>query len=120
MICGIGIDLTLTSRVKMAIKKSPRLMERIYTDPEKKYCLSKANPWPHFAARFAAKEAFIKAWGTVVLPKEIETIVAKGGRPSLKFYGKTAELLKKNRIKRCHLSLSHEGDYAIASVLLEV
>ncbi len=120
MIFGIGIDQATVSRVKEAVRKrGPKLIDYLFTEKEKKYCESKKDPWPHYAARFAVKESFIKAWGKTVSPLEIEVDVNKNGRPSLTLKGKILKQTEEGDIKKLHLSLSHEGDSAVAVVVLE-
>ncbi|MBI5778227.1 MAG: holo-ACP synthase [Planctomycetes bacterium] len=129
MIIGIGIDLIEVRRVKALLNK-PNL-GRIFTAQEIKYCRSKKNQAESFAARFAAKEAFLKAigtgWGTRQSPKwtEIEIIrhPASGIRHpktvTLRLSGKAQKIAKQLGAKHTHLSLTHTRDYAMAVVILE-
>ena len=129
MIIGIGIDLIEVRRVKALLNK-PNL-GRIFTASEIRYCRSKANPAESFAARFAAKEAFLKAigtgWGTADSPRwnEIEVIrhPASGIRHpqpvSLILSGKAKSICQKLKVIRTCLSLTHTKDYAMAVVILE-
>ena len=118
MIIGIGIDLIEVRRVKALLRK-PNL-GRIFTAQEIKYCRSKANPAESFAARFAAKEAFLKAigtgWGTAQSPKlnEIEAQIH-----DLKLFGKAQKIAKQLGAKHTHLSLTHTKDYAMAVVIID-
>lgn len=118
MIVGIGIDIARSSRLKSAKKRS-KLLDRIFTDSEKKYCFSKADPWLHLAARFAAKEAFVKANEQLICPKDIEIRLDSRGHPRIQLKRKNRRPSELKKIKRSWLSLSHDGDYAIALVLLE-
>lgn len=117
MVIGIGIDLVDVRRIKSLVKK-PHL-DRIFTAQEIKYCRSKNNPAESFAARFAAKEAFMKAinigWGTAQSPKwnEIEVQIS-----DLKVSGKARQIAGRLGVKHTHISLTHTKDYAIAVVVL--
>ena len=101
-----------------------RFVERVFTDDEIAYCRSRRDPAPHFAARFAAKEAFIKAWsgsrthqppllGSLDL-REIEVVDDGYGRPALALHGTLAQMVGPCSTS---VSLSHDGDAAIAVVL---
>ena len=118
MISGIGIDLVHIPRFeRIARKWESRFLDRLFTDQEKTYCLRKADPYPSFAARFAAKEAFFKASRLSVIPwKQIEVVNNEEGRPSLLLHGSVKQLHETSRI---HLSLSHDGDHAAAQVIIE-
>jgi holo-[acyl-carrier protein] synthase len=122
MIYGIGIDLVKIQRMKDASEKWGRkFIERILTENEIKYCFDKKEPYPSLAVRFAAKEALIKAIGSeiAVNMKDIEIINTENGRPLIKVSGKLEDFFKEKKIKRCHLSLSHEKEYGAACVVLE-
>lgn len=109
-------------RIRRAIEKNPRFLERVYTQQEIACCRRKANCWQSFAARFAAKEAVGKALGTGIGPvglKEIEVINAASGQPQVALYGKAQELAQSRNIQRVHISLSHSEAYAIATAVLE-
>jgi len=131
MIIGIGIDLVEVKRVKALLKK-PNL-GRIFTAQEIKYCRSKQNPSESFAARFAAKEAFLKAigtgWGTAQSPRLNEIEIKTCSEPlqgklsesmrNLRLAGKAKSICQKLKVIHTHLSLTHTNDYAIAVVILE-
>lgn len=124
MIVGTGVDIVEVPRVAAAIERfGQRFMERIYTEAEVRYCESKANKMERYAARFAAKEAALKAIGTGwrrgVRWRDIEVQREPGGRPTLVFSGKAAEFAARLGMKRASLSLSHTKEQAIAQVILE-
>ncbi|MBR4944441.1 MAG: holo-ACP synthase [Peptococcaceae bacterium] len=122
MISGIGTDLVEIARIKQAIEKNPHFTERVYTAQEIAYCQRKKNPWQSFAARFAAKEAVSKAFGTGIGPvglTEIEILNSSNGQPAVMLYGKAKELADSRHIQRVHVSLSHSEAYAMATVVLE-
>lgn len=124
MIVGIGVDIVEVPRVAATIERfGRRFLERVFTEDEIRYCESKHNRVERFAARFAAKEAGLKAIGTGwrrgVAWKEVEVRREPGGRPTLAFSGKAAEFAGKLGMKRASLSLSHTAEHAIAQVILE-
>jgi len=123
MIAGIGIDIIEINRIRRVLEKNPAFQQKVFSEQEIQYCVSKADPSMSFAARFAAKEAFMKALGTgwnhEVSWVEIETVINKNGSPSLSITGKTRMTLTARNITSCHLSLSHEKEYSVACVVLE-
>jgi holo-[acyl-carrier protein] synthase len=124
MIVGTGIDIVEVPRVAQAIERfGDRFLHRIFTPGEIQYCDSKKNRAERYAARFAAKEAGLKAIGTGwrlgVAWKELEVRREPGGRPTLVFSGRAAEFANRLGAKRAHLSLSHTEEHAIAQVILE-
>jgi holo-[acyl-carrier protein] synthase len=124
MIVGTGIDIAEVPRIRHSIERyGQRFLERIFTDGEIRYCDSKANRMERYAARFAAKEAAMKALGTGwnhgVRWRDCEVVRLPGGRPSMKFYGKAGEFAAKLGAKNVALSISHTQEQAIAQVILE-
>jgi holo-[acyl-carrier protein] synthase len=124
MIVGTGIDITEVPRIAAAIERfGERFLNRVYTAKEIAYCRSKKNAVERFAARFAAKEAGMKAIGTGlrqgVTWHDVEVGREPGGRPTIIFSGRAAEFAAKLGAKRAHLSITHLEQTAIASVILE-
>src|SRR5438477_11131024 len=124
MIVGTGIDIAEVPRIAEAIARfGQRFIQRIFTEGEIRYCDSKANRIERYAARFAAKEAAMKALGTGwnygVRWRDIEVTRRPGSRPAVVFHGKAAEFAAKLGAKNAALSLSHTADQAIAHVILE-
>ena len=124
MIVGTGIDIAEVPRIAESIKRfGERFIRRIFTDGEIRYCDSKANRVERYAARFAAKEATMKALGTGwnygVRWRDIEVLRQPGHRPTIKFHGRAAEFAARLNTKNISLSLSHTPEQAIASVILE-
>jgi holo-[acyl-carrier protein] synthase len=124
MIVGTGVDVTEVARIKAAVERfGDRFLKRVFTPAEVRYCLAKANPAERLAARFAAKEAGMKAIGTGlrngVTWQDVEVLRRPGGRPMLRFSGKAAEIAAQLGCERAHLSLSHTAEQAIAFVILE-
>ena len=124
MIVGTGIDIAEVPRIAESIQQfGERFLRRIFTDQEIRYCDSKANRVERFAARFAAKEAAMKAlgtgWSRGVRWRDIEVWRSPGSRPTIRFHGKAAEFAARLSTKNVALSLSHTPEQAIASVILE-
>ena len=123
MIIGCGTDLVYIPRMKEAIEKWPKkFLRRVFTAAEIKACKSKACPEKHFASRFAAKEAFLKALGTGfskgISFHEISVENDSSGKPVLRHKGKVSKILKQKKGAKIHVSLSDEKDYALAFVIL--
>jgi len=124
MIVGTGIDITEVPRIAEVIERhGVRFLRRIFTEGEIEYCDSKANRMERYAARFAAKEAAMKAlgtgWNRGVRWRDVEVCREPGGRPTIQFHGKAAEFAAKLGAKHTALSLSHTAQQAIAQVILE-
>jgi holo-[acyl-carrier protein] synthase len=124
MIVGTGIDVAEVPRVAAAIERfGRRFIQRIFTEAEIRYCDPKANRVERYAARFAAKEAGMKALGTGwnhgVRWRDVEVRRQPGQRPTIVFHGKAAEFAKKLRVVNAALSITHTADQAIAQVILE-
>ncbi len=123
MIYGIGTDIVKIDRIRIAAEKwGGSFVEKILTPGEISYCYGKNDPYPSIAVRFAAKEALIKAIGgeVSVKMKDIEVLNDTKGRPSIKVSNRLEVFFKEKKITRCHLSLSHEKEFGVASVVLEV
>lgn len=124
MIVGTGIDIAEVPRIRQAMERfGDRFVHRIYTAGEIRYCDSKANRVERYAARFAAKEAAMKALGTGwnhgVRWRDCEVARLPGGRPTILFHGKAAEIAAKLGVKHAALSITHTAEQALAQVLLE-
>jgi holo-[acyl-carrier protein] synthase len=124
MIVGTGIDISEVPRIAESIQRfGDRFLRRVFTEGEIEYCESKANRVERYAARFAAKEAAMKAlgtgWSRGVRWRDIEVSRQPGTRPTIKFHGKAAEFAAKLNATNVALSLSHTPQQAIAQVILE-
>jgi len=124
MIFGTGIDIAEVPRIEASIARfGDRFLRRIFTEAEIRYCESKANRVERYAARFAAKEAAMKAigtgWNHGVTWRDVEVCRQPGSRPTIAFHGKAAEFATKLGAVHVALSLSHTKEYAIAQVILE-
>lgn len=122
-IVGIGIDIVEVDRIQKTLTDHPeRFRARVFTEMEVQYCESRKNRFEHYAARFAAKEAVMKAlgtgWGKGVIFSEIEVCRTEAGKPELELHGKTKQRAEKAGVLRAYLSLSHTKDYAAAQVVL--
>lgn len=122
MVFGIGCDLTEIPRIKKALEQEG-FARRVFTEAEQNYCEArKVQRFASYAARFAAKEAFLKAIGTGLRNgklTEIEVVNDSLGKPSLKVTGSFAKFIEEKGIKKIHLSLSHTEDIAMAQIILE-
>jgi holo-[acyl-carrier protein] synthase len=124
MIVGTGIDITEVPRIRDVIERhGERFLKRIFTAGEIQYCESKANRVERYAARFAAKEAGMKAigtgWNHGVRWRDLEVARKPGGRPILLLHGKAAEFAAKLGATNIALSLTHTEAEAMAQVILE-
>lgn len=106
---AVGIDLIEIDRLERALERRPRLADRLFTEGELAYSRARARPGRHLAARFAAKEAVIKALGQGVPPREIEVIA--GEPPRIRLHGRAAQVAGDGEIS---ISLTHSGDSAAA------
>lgn len=122
MIIGIGTDIAEVARIAKSIENNS-FKVKVFSETEIAYCETKANKAESFAARFAAKEAFLKALGTglrgEIMINEIEVINDELGKPSIHLKGKTAETLAVKNIQTIHVSLSHTKEMAMAMIVLE-
>lgn len=123
MIIGTGVDLAEVDRIRAAIERhGARFIERIYTPAEIAYVERKANRYERYAARFAAKEAGMKALGTGwhgVRWRDFEVANLPSGRPTLRFHGAAARIADKLGVKNVAISLTHTATQALAHVILE-
>jgi holo-[acyl-carrier protein] synthase len=122
-IVGLGIDATDIPRIRDTFDQyGERFLKRVFTPDEIAYCLRRRDPAPHLAARFAAKEAGMKALGTGhsngVLWKDIEVVRGSGGPPQLKFHGAAARRASALGGTRTLLTITHSESLAFAEVML--
>ncbi len=124
MIYGIGIDLVKIKRMDRIINRwGDRFVRRVFTKGEIEVCYKRSSPSSAFSLRFAAKEAFSKAIGLGMKKgvrwRDIEIFHFPGGRPGLKLHGRSLDICNEQHITNLHVSLSDEGEYGIAMVVLE-
>ena len=119
MIVGIGIDIVSVQRIKRAIEddNGERFLKRIYSEKEINYCKRKKNPYPSFAARFAGKEAFVKASSSILKNinyRDIEILNNQNNAPFVNINNKNFD----NDLYLCYISLSYTEDYGCAVVTI--
>ena len=124
MIISIGIDIIEVYRIRETLARTPRFVERVFTEKERAYCESKGLASAQsYAARFAAKEACLKAlktgWRGKITWHDIEIISGENGVPNLKLYGEALKISENLGANSIHLSMSHTTEHAIAQVIFE-
>jgi holo-[acyl-carrier protein] synthase len=124
MIAGIGMDLIEIARIRQVWTRfGDRFLSRVYGTGEVEYCLEKHDPVLSLAARFAAKEAAMKALGTGVSRgvsfRQIEVVREKGEAPTIRFQGRAKERANELGVRSASLTLTHEAGVAAAVVILE-
>jgi len=120
---GIGVDLTRIPRLREVVARwNDRFLQRVFTEQELEYCRRRRDPIPHLAARFAAKEATLKALGTGlrmgVSWRELEVRRERGQAPTMVLSGRCRAIAEAKGGRRVLLSLTHDGDYAMAQAML--
>ena len=123
MILGIGVDIVEVARIEQSIARhGERFLHRVFTEEEIAYCSKMKSPGPNYAARFAAKEAVSKAFGTGIGAQlgwlEIEVRRRDNGAPFIALHGSGADFARARGAKEIHLSLSHTAAYAVAQVVI--
>jgi holo-[acyl-carrier protein] synthase len=124
MIVGLGLDISEIDRIEAAIKRhGAPFLERLFTPAEVAYCESHKGKYERYAARFAAKEAAMKALGTGwshgVRWRDIEVTREPSGKPTLRLAGVAAEIARRMGVKNISLSITHSGNLALAEVIFE-
>lgn len=124
MIYGVGVDLVEISRIKEILDKYyDRFLVKVYSSPEIEYCNDRAEPATHFAAKFAAKESFLKALGIGLYMgvnlTDVEVIHQLNGKPILRLHNSAKDMLIEIGISLINLSLSHTRTHACAVIILE-
>ena len=124
MIISIGIDIVEVGRVRAALARTPRFVVRVFTEAERAYCDGRgAAAAQHYAARFAAKEAALKALGTGwrggLAWQDVEVVANEAGAPALRFHREARALFQNSGATTAHLTISHTAEHAVAQVILE-
>jgi holo-[acyl-carrier protein] synthase len=124
MIVGVGVDLAEVSRIRASFERfGEKFRDRLYTPLEIAYCESKANKYERYAARFAAKEAGMKAIGTGmrrgVRWVDFEVANLPSGKPTLRFHGVAAKYAERLGVTNIALSMTHTSETSLAHVILE-
>lgn len=122
MAVGLGVDIVSLDRMERVLARTPSFARTVFTPQEQEYCLSKANPARHFAARFAAKEAVGKALGVGILwegmkPSLIEVVNDFRGRPCIKLHGYAAQVAQEQGVIDVPISLSYTHDVVVANAV---
>jgi holo-[acyl-carrier protein] synthase len=124
MIVGLGLDISEIDRIEAAINRhGAAFLERLYTPAEVSYCERHKNRFERYAARFAAKEAAMKAlgpgWSRGVRWRDIEVVREPSGKPTLRLAGAAREIANGLGVKHISLSITHSGNLALAHVIFE-
>jgi holo-[acyl-carrier protein] synthase len=124
MIVGTGTDIVDVPRIRRALDRhGDRFLTRVFTPSEREYCMPKRLPETYLAARFAAKEAALKALGTGLTQgiswQDVEVCRNENGKPDLSFHNVAAEKLRDLGATSVHVSLSHTNAFAVAVVIIE-
>ena len=124
MIIGTGVDVVEIPRLRKTMERlKDRFIFRIFTEAEQRFCNSHRDPVPHFAVRFAAKEALFKAlgtgWAKGVTWLDAEVLRERPDAPVLELHGEAARLSADRGTRKVHVSLSHTDQWAVAVVILE-
>jgi len=120
---GIGVDLVRIPRLRQVVERwQDRFLRRVFTEAELAYCLKRRDPIPHLAARFAAKEAVLKALGTGLSMginwREMEIHRERGEAPKMILSGRCRAIGEAKGGRQVLLSITHDGDYALAQAVL--
>jgi holo-[acyl-carrier protein] synthase len=116
-VIGIGVDLCEVDRMRASLSRTPTLRDRLFTEDERAYCERRNDPVERFAARFAAKEAVLKAMGLGVGSckwHDIEVVSAESGAPSVQLHGTAKALADERGISRWLLTMTHTTQTAEA------
>ncbi|MDR1774929.1 MAG: holo-ACP synthase [Actinomycetes bacterium] len=120
MVLGLGVDIVEIERMRNALSRRPRMKERLFSEAERWYCEHKAHPETHYALRFAAKEAVLKALGTGFAGcgfRDVEVTHDPKGRPQAVLTGGAAAAADRQGVVEMHLSLSYTHATAVASAV---
>lgn len=119
---GAGTDLVRIARLEESLARGPEFAEQVFTEGERRYCEAQRHVARHYAARFAAKEAFLKAVGVGIFAgvdlRDVEVVRGESGPPDLRLGPTAAAALERLGASRSLVSLSHDGDYAVAVVIV--
>ena len=120
---GLGVDIVEIERMERILERRPAFADQVFSPEEQEYCNAKARPATHYALRFAAKEAVVKALGTGfaegVGVRDIEVERDKRGRPSVKLSGRALEVAEEQGVRDLSLSLSYTRTDAVACALAQ-
>ena len=118
---GLGIDLVDIARMKRILARTPRFAEKVFSESERAYCDARANSEAHYATRFAAKEAVVKALGTGftqgISVRDIEVVRNAKGAPRVVLHGRALEVAREQGVQSLPISLSFTHDEAVACAM---
>ncbi len=118
---GLGVDIVEVERMRRVLTRTPRFAEKAFSEEERTYCDKRSDPAQHYAARFAAKEAVLKALGTGfsngIGLRDVEVVRNPKGRPLVSLHGRAAELAQAAGVLEIPLSLSHTQSEAVACAI---
>jgi holo-[acyl-carrier protein] synthase len=120
MITGLGVDIVEIDRMRTALGRHPKMRERLFSEEERAYCDKRNRPEIHYALRFAAKEAVLKALGTGFAGMrftDVEVVRDAGGRPTPRLAGRAKEVADGLGVVELHLSMSYTHTTAVASAV---
>lgn len=122
MTVGLGVDIVEIARMRRVMERTPSFAAKVFTEAERAYCDTKANPVTHYAARFAAKEAVCKALGMGILVDgmrmtDVEVVRDNRGKPAAALHGRAAEIAKEQGILDIPLSLTYTHSVAVANAV---
>ena len=123
MLVGIGVDIVEIERIRRTLSKNRNMVNRVFSVEEIDYCSNRKKSYQHFAVRFAAKEAALKAlgvgWSDGIRWTDVEVVNRRSGQPTLRLSGRAQELFEAAGACRSLVTLSHGEDYAVAVVVLD-
>ncbi len=123
MVVGLGVDIVEVDRIRRALENQPKMVRKVFTKGEAEYCTARKNRYQHFAGRFAAKEAALKAlgtgWAEGIRWRDVEVISLPSGQPRLDFHGRAHEVFESLDADTSLLTITHARAYAVAVVILE-
>jgi holo-[acyl-carrier protein] synthase len=123
MIYGFGTDIAEVERMQHKLERNPDLIQHIFNTTEQAYCKNQKHPYISYTARFAVKEAFLKAFGVTFIGNhalpEIGVINDVHGKPTIELTGKTLKVYTEKKLGKILVSISHTKVYAVASVIIE-
>lgn len=123
MIVGIGIDIVEIDRIRKALQGTQSMEKKVFTGTEIQYCRKRKNLYQHFAGRFAAKEAALKAlgtgWSQGIRWRDIETVEGDRGQPVLELHAKAKKLFEASGATLALVSITHSPEQAVAVVVLD-
>jgi holo-[acyl-carrier protein] synthase len=123
MIYGLGTDIAEVQRVAEKLQSNAALVNHIFSEEEQAYCNKQKHPYVSYTARFAVKEAFLKAFGVNFIGNhalpEISVHNSENGKPSIILTGRTLTAYNELQLQAIHVSISHTLEYAVASVIIE-